>query len=260
MDKGMAEALRTDKAGDERGSAIYTTYLSKPADISAALKTLRNQRIELKLTFENETNIYRARILDVLDGELLVEDLQPRSGLSLMTERRPFAFSARANGLYLYSETNRVSAVDEDRGVPYFRVPLPKKTLFQQRRSAARYQLPIRVSSNPAMVTLSRDVLTDKDHQAAVEGQMLDISAGGCRVAIPGPIHPPLNSDEVLSAVTIRVPSLFDLSAQATVRHASYNKLSRKVICGLEFTGMRVTDRRRLEQFIQSLSLAEERQ
>lgn len=256
----MAEAATTEKAGEEHSNAIYTTYLNKPAEISSALKSLRNQRIELKVTFEDETNRYTARILDVLDGEVLIEDLQPRSGLSLMTERRRFAFSARANGLYLYSETNRVRSIDEDRGVPYFRVPLPEKTLFQQRRSAARYQLPVRATSNPAMVTLFRNVLTDKDHQAELSGRMLDISAGGCRLAIPGPIHPPLSASEVPSSVSIEVPGMFDLSAQAVVRHASYNKLSRKVICGLEFTDMHVTDRRRLEQFIQSLSLAAERQ
>ena len=255
----MAEALQTDKAGDERSNAIYTTYLNTPADVAAALKTLRNQRIELKLTFEGETGIYTARILDVLDRELLIENLQPRSGLSLMTERRRFAFSARANGLYLYSETNTVSRVDEDRGVPYFRLPLPKKTLFQQRRRAARYQVPVRASSSPATVTLFRNVTTDKDHDAALEGRILDISAGGCRIAVPGPVHPALAQDEVLSSVSIRIPSRFDLSARATVRHASYNKLSRKVVCGLEFTEMHITDRRRLEQFIHSLSLATER-
>ncbi len=255
----MAEALRTDKAEDDRSNAIFTTYLKQPAEIGEALKTLRNQRIGLKLTFENDTTIYTARILDVLGDEFLLEDLQPRAGLKLMGSRRRFAFSGRANGLYLYSEGNQVRRIDEDRGVPYFRVPLPRNALFQQRRRAARFELALRTDSNPATVTLFRSVATDRDHGDTLEGRMLDISAGGCRVAVPGPVHPPLESGEVLESASIRIPSLFDISVQATIRHASYNKLTRKVICGLEFTAMHVTDRRRLERFIQSLSQSADR-
>ncbi len=255
----MAEALRTDPADENNSNAIYTTYLKTPVEINGALKTLRNQRVGLKLTFENETTIYTARILDVLDDELLIEDVQPRSGLQLMTARRRFAFSGRANGLYLYSEENRISRIDEDRGVPYFRVPMPQSALFQQRRQSVRFQLPVRAHSNPAVTTLVRSITPDKDHNAALEGRMLDISAGGCRVAIPGPVHPPLESGEVLQSMSIQIPGKFDLSAQVIIRHASYNKLTRKVICGMEFTSMQITDRRRLEQFIQSLSLAEGR-
>ena len=145
----MAEALRTDPADENNSNAIFTTYLKTPVEISGALKNLRNQRVSLKLTFENETTIYTARILDVLDDELLIEDVQPRSGLKLMTARRRFAFSGRANGLYLYSEDNRISRIDEDRGVPYFRVPIPRSALFQQRRQSARMPAQLTGSADP---------------------------------------------------------------------------------------------------------------
>jgi c-di-GMP-binding flagellar brake protein YcgR len=255
----MAEALRTDKAEDDRSNAIFTTYLKQPSEIGEALKTLRNERVALKLTFENDTTIYTARILDVLGDEFLIEDLQPRAGLKLMSSRKRFAFSGRAQGLYLYSEANQVRRVDEDRGVPYFRIPLPANALFQQRRRSTRFDLALRTDSNPAAVTLFRTVATDRDHGRVLNGRMLDISAGGCRVAVPGPVHPPLDSGEVLDSLCISIPSLYELSVQATIRHASYNKLTRKVICGMEFTAMHVTDRRRLEQFIQSLSPTAER-
>jgi len=249
----MAEALRTDKAGD-RPNAIFTTYLQQPVEIAKALKVLRNQGARVRLTFENETTPCSARILDVLDEEWLLEDLQPRSALKLMTARRGFALSGRASGIYLYSEQNRVSRIDEDRGVPYFRIPLPTRVLLQQRRRSDRYQLPYRTDSRPATVMLQRTITGDKDHGSVLEGRMLDLSAGGCRVAVPGPVHPRLSADEVLKGALIRIPGRYDLRSGAVIRHASYNKLSRKVICGLEFTGMDVTDRRRLGQFIQSLS------
>ncbi|MGE0623129.1 MAG: flagellar brake protein [Pseudomonadales bacterium] len=255
----MAEAFPTGvqpkTAEGERPGAIYTTYLEKAAEIAAALKTLRNQGARVQLTFENESSICSARILDVLDNEFFLEDLQPRPALKHMTAKRRFAFSGRAGGVYFYSEHNRVSRIDEDRGVPYFRVPFPASALFQQRRRAARYQLPYRTDeSTAATVTVHRLITTDKDHAATLDGSLLDVSAGGCRIAVPGPVHPPLSADEVLKGALIRIPGRYELKADAVVRHASYNKLTRKVICGLEFTGMDVTDRRRLAQFIQSLA------
>ncbi len=255
----MAEALRTEKAEEDPSNDIFTTYLKNPSEIGEALKTLKNQRVGLKLTFENETTIFTARILDVLGDEFLIEDLQPRSGLKLMSARRRFAFSGRANGLYLYSESNQVRLIDEDRGVPYFRIPLPSNALFQQRRHSTRYDVPLRTDSNPATVTLFRNVATDRDHTTTLDGRMLDISAGGCRIAVPGPLHPQLETGEVLESASINIPGRYELSVQAIIRHASYNKLTRKVICGLEFTGMHVTDRRRLDQFIQSLAQAADR-
>ncbi|MEM8769276.1 MAG: PilZ domain-containing protein [Pseudomonadota bacterium] len=249
----MAEALNIDKAGT-RSNAIYTTFLDTRAEIAEALKGLRNQRATLQLTFECENSLHRARILDVLDDAVLLEDLQPRSGLPLMSNGRRFSLSGRADGVYLFSEENACVRVEEDRGVPYFRIPLPTNVLYQQRRRSARYQLPVRTEGRAAVVKLIRSIAADKDHSDTLSGSLLDISAGGCRVSLPGPIHPPLEVGEQLASAAIEIPTLFDLAADATIRHASYNKRTRQVICGLEFTGMHVTDRRRLEQFMQSLS------
>jgi len=237
-----------------RSSDIFTSYLHKPVEISIALRTLRNQHAKLQLTFEGEPTVYSARILDVSDKELLLENLVPRSGLRLMTSGRRFAFSARADGVYLHSEENRVRKIDEERGVPFFRVALPNSVLYQQRRRAARYRLSLRTTTMPANITLLRDVVTDRDHGATLEGRVLDISAGGCRVQVEGPIHPPLTADEVLKSCDINIPKLLDLKVDAVIRHASYEKQTRTVTCGVEFSSMRITDRRRLEQFIQALA------
>lgn len=249
----MAEATSME-AGSDRANGIHTTYLENPGEIAGAFRSLRDQRASLRLTFENETGICTARILDVLDTELLLEDLMPRSALGLMSARRRFALSARAAGIYLYAENNRTSRIDEDRGVPFFRVPLPVSALFQQRRRTTRYQVPLRADSKPTSVAVTRAVITDKDHAGRLTGRLLDVSAGGCRLAIQGPVHPPMEKDEILRGCVIQMPGLYEVNAEAVIRHASYNKLTRKVICGLEFTGMQVTDRRRLTHFIQLLS------
>jgi c-di-GMP-binding flagellar brake protein YcgR len=239
--------------GDAR-PPVHTSFLNAPLQIVDALRALRNRRARLKLRIDGDPTLYEARILDVTGEELLLEDLVPRTGLSRMTPGCLFSFSARAEGMYVNSAENRVARVDEERGIPFFRVPLPASVLFQQRRRAARYRLPLGMTTRQATITLLRDVRSDRDHGNELAGRVIDISAGGCRVEIAGPIHPPLAEGERLKGCAIEVPNLLEIVTDAAVRHSCYEKRVRLVTCGLEFTRMPITDRRRLEQFIGALS------
>ena len=150
----------------------------------------------------------------------------------------------------MHCDGNRVIKVDSERGVPFFHVPLPDSVLYQQRRKAARFRLPLRVATNGASVRLFRD---SNDDQPMV-GRVIDISAGGCRAEFDGQAVPPMNDDEQVDVCAISIPNLLELNAKAAIRHFSYDDESRTLICGIELTEMNVTDRRRLEQFIQSLT------
>lgn len=251
---GTRQPLPSEAADAYTAASTYTNYLQRPVEIVSALTALRNQHATVQLRISGDTTVYRARILDVSDQEFLIEDLVPRTGLRSMSKGARFAFSARAGGMYLHSEENTVVRADEDRGIPFFRIALPTQVLFQQRRQAERYRLPLRLTSSEAAIILSRNVAEDKDHGNVLEGRMVDVSAGGCRLEIDGPVHPPLKLGEVLKACTINIPKLLDCSADATIRHAAYDKQTRILSCGVEFTGMQITDRRRLDQFIHSLS------
>lgn len=243
----------TDPQDPETATTNYTNYLHRPVEIVSALRALRNQQATVQLRLEGDSTVYTARILDVCEQELLIEDLVPRTGLRSMSAGARFSFSARAGGMYLHSEENTVRRADEDRGIPFFRIELPASVLFQQRRQAKRYRLPLQLTSAEATITLIRDVAADRDHGNVLEGRIVDISAGGCRVEIDGPIHPPVETPESLTC-TVNMPKLLDVSADATIRHASYDKHTRMLVCGIEFTSMQITDRRRLDQFIQALS------
>jgi c-di-GMP-binding flagellar brake protein YcgR len=248
---------QTEHAGtaDPRDRS-FTQILKRKVEISRALLTLRNQSAGITLRFAGDPTRYSARILDVQHGELLLEDLTPRSGLRLMSAGRSFALYARAEGMYLHAQEIRNRLVDEERGVPFFRIPLPAMALFQQRRQATRYRLSLGGRAERVPVTIHRDVMADRDHPAVIDGRAVDISAGGCRLQLPGPLHPPLAADEVLTACIIRLPGAAPISACGTVRYADYNKASRIVACGLEFGAMALQDRRRLDRFLRMLARA----
>lgn len=227
--------------------AISSRYLSDPSEVNRVFQVLRDQRSPMSLMFDGDDGKFTAQILEVRSDTFLLEDIRPRSGYQLARIGKDFRLAGRADGMYVYISDLVFKEVASERGLPYFIVKLPDRLLYQQRRKAARFQLPLRVTADGASVVLNRG-------DTPLTGYILDISAGGCRVAFDGIIAPPFEADEVVARCEIDIPNLLELSAEGTIRHHSYNKDNDKVSCGIEFTRMEVTDRRRLEHFVQKIS------
>ncbi len=241
-----------DKPAATETGRIHTAYLSDSADISRAFKLLRDQRAPVQVNFENQSSSYHGKVLD-LDGEdFLLEDLQPRDALTKMRPGAEFSLSARIQGIYMHSVSNRVTAVEAERGVPFFRIRLPRTLLYQQRRRAARIRLPARVAAAGASISLIRRNSATKDEPTHLDGRIIDISAGGCRAEFDTPAALALGRDEPVIC-SIEIPNMLSFTAQGSIRHSAHNARKRVMNCGVELLEMQVTDRRRLERFIESI-------
>lgn len=240
------KALRalTTRADRTKRESQDSRYLTGQDEIINCLKIMRDQRTELTLRLDEQGDTLSCRILDVAAGGFLVEDIRPRNALAVMRGKPRFSISARDQGTYAFMEDLRVTAAGEERGLPYFHVPLPRRVLFQQRRRAARFSLPMRVSTNGANATLFR--------ATPMTGRLIDISVGGCRVAFEPPYDDSLELEETIAECCIALPPVLEIHSEVIVRHRHKRK-DHVLVCGLEMTKMHVTDRRRLEQFIQSL-------
>lgn len=245
----MAESAAQQES-PRRHSAAQTRYLRDPQDIAQVFKLLRDQRAKLQLRFDEEHAVYTAKVLDLQDSSVLIEDIHPREGMSLMRSGKPFAISARTDGMYVHSVQNRVHKADSERSVPFFHVRLPENLLWQQRRHALRYTLPLRVAIGGAQVTL----YPASEGLKPLTGTIIDISSGGCRAEFSGYKFCPIQEGDPLESCVLQVPKFLELSTDAAIRHSSFDPARRVLSCGIEFTEMHVTDRRRLEQFIQSMS------
>lgn len=115
----------------------------------------------------------------------------------------------------------------------------------QQRRRESRFRLPMRVMTRGASVLLERDL--------PMTGKIVDISVGGCRAefAIQGSLP---RRDEEIGNCRIIIPSPLQVTSKAVIRHVRVDVQRPVFECSIELTEMAVTDRRRLEQFVQSLS------
>lgn len=236
--------------GPDRPSAISSRYLTDRDEIVGAFRVLRDQRADLQLRFADNPGTYTAKVLDLKDKSVLIEDIQPRDGLALLRAGKRFALSSRIDGLYIHCAENRAHKADSERSLPFFHVALPASLLYQQRRRAARFRLPLRVVTHGARIALRRG----NRNANALQGEIIDISAGGCRAEFHGEAPPRLGNDGILDFCQISIPNLLELEAKSAVRHTSFDARRQILTCGIEFTEMQVTDRRRLEQFIQTLA------
>lgn len=222
-------------------------YIVDRTTIEQAFRHFRDQRTKLKVRFDNIDEAYTATILDVVDDNVLLEDIVPRSGLKHLRAGNRFSLAARADGLYLYVDGISAYRSDSERGIPYFWIQLPASVLYQQRRRSRRVDLPMRVKSQGARIRITAD-------GKELLGDILDLSAGGVRAQFCGVNEQVIKSNDVLGECVLHIRDQLDLTSQATVRHVMLDPRSSVLSCGLELSKMHVTDRRRLEQYVQSLA------
>lgn len=238
----MAEA----QAALAGAAAADSRYLNDRDDIINCLKQLRDQRASLTLRVDGLPESYQCKVLDVSAEDFLIEDITPRSGITSIRDAKKFSLSARAEGMFVYIEETHLLKWDQERGIPYFHIALPDRILSQQRRRAARFRLPLRVSASGASITMFNEV--------EMVGRIIDISAGGCRAEFELPSPWPVKNDDHFDNCAITIPKLLEIHSEAVVRHFHENKHSKTLVCGIELTKMHVTDRRRLEHFIQTIA------
>ncbi len=227
--------------------ASASQFLSDRTEIERVFLIFRDQCSPVRLRFDGRDDEFTARVLEVRNGEFLLEDVRPRSGMRPMRDGEPFSLSGRVDGIYAHASELRVRETLEDRGLPYFALRLPSELLYQQRRRAARFRLPLSVTKDGARITLHR-------RERPLSGFLVDISAGGCRVVFDVKADPQLQPDELVERANIEIPNLLSLTARTIVRHHQYDKTTGQVACGIEFAEMSVRDRRSLEQFIQKIA------
>ena len=221
-------------------------YLETGAEIANLFRVLRDQRTEVTVQVSEREGPYTARVLDIVDDAYLLDDVRPRTGHRDLDAGTSFSLTGRTSGLYLFVSDNRIRAAKSERGVPYYEIPLPERVLYQSRgfRGGIRQSLRVTVADGRLWLYRSAEETT---------GRIVDISAGGCRVDLETPVRTDLAVDDVIESCRIRISTVLEVHAEAIVRFISPSKRRNVVSCGLEFQKMHVTDRRRLEHFIQAV-------
>lgn len=241
----MAEPQAVAQPTQPRGNV--SRYIDDPTEIRRALAALCSQDARVSLRFDGESGEFTAHVVEVREDAVLLDDVKPRTGLGNLRRGETFALTARSEGTYVYAEALAATEIGEERGLPYFVAPLPARMLLQQRRRAARFRLPLSLSARGTLVRLHRG-------GRLVDGSILDISIGGCRVSFDGPIQPRLRVGESIDRCDVEVAQHLAVIAHVSIRHCTIDPSTGGIVAGIEFDRMEANDRARLEAFIQRIS------
>ena len=244
----MANLQTVQTPSNERASR----YVQDADAIIATLKALRDQRCTLSLSFEKHNRQFKARLLDVYEDCFLIENITPRDGLELLKKGATFTVAARSVAMFAFIAETKISEAGEERGLPYFTVPLPNNVLVQKRRRSERYRLPLQAQTQDSFMRML------PTPEKSVRGKILDISAGGCRIETSTEGAAALIEGTPIDTCQLQISSMLSLESEAVVRHKKPVPERSIVECGVELTKMSIRDRRRLEHFIEALAKTSE--
>jgi|GEM_PF-6167637 len=200
-------------------------YLSSREEVAQVFRLFRDQLSEVKLRFAGVNSPYTARVLDLEDDGVLLQNIVPRDGATHLRDGIEFSISGRAEGLFVYVTGNRAdpnNTFDDS----YFRISMPTSVLYQQRRRTDRMRIPVQANVHRSHVRLG-DI-------APLYARILDISMTGARAEIAPARYDTLKRSQQIENCLIHVPNQLSLDVDLMVRHANFNKISQTMECGLE--------------------------
>ncbi|MGH8354188.1 MAG: flagellar brake protein, partial [Pseudomonas sp.] len=122
--------------------------------------------------------------------------------------------------------------------------PLPSEITYHQRRNAYRASL-----KQMALVDIE---LADDKLSAPIKGQLLDISATGCKLRFAGNLSNRLQSGQIYERFTAHLP-FGAITAAVELRHLHYEERVDMSFAGLRFQQINGLAQRQVERFVYQL-------
>ncbi|MFC3609299.1 flagellar brake protein [Stutzerimonas tarimensis] len=219
--------------------------LTAPLEILANLRPLQMNHIPLVIRFHDRGSRYQSYLVEVDrdSGYLALDEIMPSDGERYMRSGEPFDIEGFYEGARM-AWTNREPAeqgeLDE---MPCHWVLIPTELSYHQRRNAYRASLlGQKVSAR----------LEDASQHIALDGNLLDISATGCKLQIPGQWHERLKAGALYERLVARLP-FGTIETAVELRHAKYDEQYDNTRCGLRFHRISGVQQRQLERYVNQL-------
>lgn len=149
-------------------------FLTDPDKINKLLKDIEDASPLCIITIEGCEEEFSSSILDVQveNGQIILDELLPKSGDELLKIKHELKLSTIFNGIRLAFKLSDIK-IGTSRGISYYKSAIPKKIYYPQRRSSPRIQL---TSLNIPFTGIS------KNRKTTVGGYIFDISRGGIAI------------------------------------------------------------------------------
>lgn len=219
--------------------------LTAPMEILATLKPLQANHIPLIIIFAGREERYQTFIVDIDRGEgtLALDELMPKDGQALIDQGVPFEIGCMYEGARIsWTSEHPVLRRILD-GVPCYRTAMPGELYYHQRRNTYRASL---ISQR----IIAR--LSDAGSGLDLRGELLDISANGCKFRIEGLLELELPTGVIFQRLLAKL-SFGDIETPVQLRHVTFDSRSDRTLLGLQFYRLDGLLQRQVERYISQL-------
>ena len=220
--------------------------LKAPVEIVANLRQLQQSHDPLIITFHERNQRFQSYVIDVdRDKQLLIlDELMPSDGERYLLNGEAFNVEAFHDGVRVAWKCEQAVRITEHGGARCYFSPMPTEVTYHQRRSA--YRAPLKQTE------LIKTELAGDKLRTAIAGQLLDISATGCKLRIPGNISNSLQSGQVYERFTAKFP-FGAMTTAIEVRHVQYEEKLDITFIGARFHRINGQEQRLVERFVYQL-------
>lgn len=220
--------------------------LKAPVEIFANLRLLQQHHDALVITFNERNQHFQSYLVEIdrKRGLLALDELIPRDGERFLKSGEPFSVEAYHEGVRIAWDCPQQVQLSELEGAPCYWSALPSEITYHQRRNAYRASL-------KQMALVDTELAGDK-LSAPLKGQMLDISATGCKLRFPGNLSNRLQSGQIYQSLTAQLP-FGAITAAVELRHLHYEERVDMSFAGLRFHQINGLAQRQVERFVYQL-------
>ena len=220
--------------------------LTAPLEIFANLRLLQQSHDPLIVMFKDRNLRFQSYLVDIdrERGVIALDEMIPSDGERFMQNGEPFRVEALHDGVRIAWECEDPVRIGDLDGARCYWSYMPERVTYHQRRNAYRASLG---QGQLVSIELSGSKLTP-----ALKGQMLDISATGCRVRFAGDMSERLQAGQVYERFTALLP-IGSMTTATELRHVHYAEKVNMTFVGLRFYRMSGLEQRQVERFVYQL-------
>ncbi|MCD4863015.1 flagellar brake protein [Pseudomonas sp. PLB05] len=220
-------------------------YRSK-GEILACLRPAKQQHIPLRITFNRQGQQFQSFVVEIDEakGLIALDEFIPREAERLLEQGQSFRVDSFHEGIKVTWQIDRPVEFSELDGTRCYWIGLPAELTYHQRRNAYRVKL---LLTQPATAELSQG-----SSQIQLRGQLIDLSATGCKLRFPGNVTHLLQPEQQVQGFSAELP-IGTINTPVTIRHVACTERMEFSDVGVCFNSLTGAAQRQIERFIYQL-------
>lgn len=215
-------------------------------EIVASLRPALQHHIPLRITFVRQNQQFQSFVvaIDETKGLIALDEFIPREAERLLEQGQSFRVDSLHEGILVSWQMDRPVQFSELDGHRCYWVGLPTELTYHQRRNAFRVKL---LLNRPATAELVQDA-----QQIQLRGQLIDLSATGCKLRFPGNITHLLQPGQLVQSFTAELP-MGAITTAVNIRHVTCLDRLEQSDVGVSFHNLNGAAQRQIERFVYQL-------